>query len=505
MNCTNCPLCSPSEATTQLPFSEDRQDAVLGHLLTNHQFFIQAKNRIKPTWFKETECGQIYAAQLHLFEKYRRQPTIDEVKAIMDRFAATNQIKNKLIAKIAICVAKTQTHGLDIIRTELTEWLHSIIYQESIEKSVRLYNSKKTHESYEHIKQLTKDLQDIKFDDGEEVRFDNITQSSEQVKLDYSKALTMGLHLLDKALLTDASVGGLLPGDMTILLAPVNIGKTTTMITVIKHNINAGKKVLFMTHEGRPNDIRNKLLCSVANCTMGELMNLYQTPEGLARLEEASQKLSKFLTYVPYNKPGMTIEDVEPIIRRYQENCRISSPDGKGYDLLVVDYPAKLTTVRASKGMLPQRVSDHIVYEYYTQLALEYNFHVLCAIQTNREGSRVNQGKDERFLTMEDVNESWGPMQSATNVISLNRDLLSQLKGVMTFYVCKSRASQVGTAVVAQTDFAHATTHSNNMLSAFYFANAPMSDRIDALLAEHNGVQIPDDKLEITREFSRKV
>jgi replicative DNA helicase len=490
-----------TEVKIQLPFSEDRQDAVLGYLLLNSQFFLQSRNRIKPNWFIKAQNARLFAIQLNLYDRYRRFPTIDEIKSSGELMAEPQATRNDYYARINLCTSRTQTHGLDIIRDELTEWMHSVIFQNGIEKSVTLFNAKKTKESYEHVTGIVKQLREISFDDSEEVKFENPVQFTQDSQLDFSKAITTGLSILDRALITDAVAGGLVPGDMTIILAATNVGKTSVMITTIVHNLKRKKKVLFMTHEGRPADIRNKIMCSYIGCTMSQLMSMYKTPEGIQMLENAASDISKWLTYIPYNKPGMSVEEVEPIIRRYQDSLKMSNPEGKGFDLLVVDYPAKLTTNRASKGLLPQRISDHIVYEYYTQLALEYNFHVLCAIQTNREGSKVNQGKEDRFLTMEDVAESWGPMQSATNVISLNRDVLSQQKNIMTFYVCKSRASRVGTAVVVRTDFAKCLTHSEEMGGLYYYANAPMSDKVDRFLADFNGKQLPDNLIEISRDI----
>lgn len=491
-----------NKPTIVLPFSQDRQDALLGYLLTDDQFFNQARNKIKPTWFLNIKSAKIYSRLLEIYEKYKRKVTLEEMKAdslfILENAPERAALANHLNA----CVNKIQYHGLDIIKNELTEWLHSVIFQDGVQKAATLFNAKKTHESYQHITSIVRELKDAKFDDGEQISFLDLDKSLVKDSEDFRLALTTGLSILDRALIADSDGGGLLPGDMTLLLASVNVGKSTAMISMIRHNILLGKKVLFMTHEGRPSDIRNKLVCSVLGCTLGQLINMYKTEEGLKKLQFASNLISKYLVYVPYNKPGMAIEDVEPIIRRLQESEMMSNKERKGFDLLVVDYPAKLTTRRASQGHLPQRISDHIVYEYYTQLALEYKFHVLCAIQTNREGSKLNKGivKQDRFLSMEDVAESWGPMQSATNVISINRDLLSQQKNIITFYVCKSRSSQVGTAVVARSDFARALTHSNELGGLYYQANAPMSEKVDMLLEQYNNKELPTDLITISKE-----
>jgi hypothetical protein len=186
------------------------------------------------------------------------------------------------------------------------------------------------------------------------------------------------------------------------------------------------------------------------------------------------------------------VEEVEPLIRRKQED--LMAKTGKGYDLLVCDYPAKLTTRLAQNGHMSKRNVDEIVYGYFVQLALEYGFHSLLAIQTNREGSKVNKGqKDEhRLLVMEDVHESYGVMQEATNVITLNRDPVAKARQHMTFHIDKSRSSETGFAVVARTDFARARTHHADLGAIWYRGVATMADQVDDLLRnpDLNGKEI---------------
>jgi hypothetical protein len=141
-----------------------------------------------------------------------------------------------------------------------------------------------------------------------------------------------------------------------------------------------------------------------------------------------------------------------------------------------------------------KRNIDEIVYGYFIQLALEYNFHSLLAIQTNREGAKVNKGQrdERRLLVMEDVHESYGVMQEATNVITMNKDAVAKARKRMTYHIDKSRSSETGFAIVAKTDFARATTHSDDLGSIWYRGTSTLADQVDDLLAnpENNGQEI---------------
>jgi hypothetical protein len=264
------------------------------------------------------------------------------------------------------------------------------------------------------------------------------------------------------------------------------------MITVGGANLSLGKRILLITHEGRPMDIKEKLWKNYLDVSTKQLFDLPNTDEGVERLEKASRVFDRNLTFIPYNKAGLTVEEVEPLIRRKQEE--LMAKRGKGYDMLIVDYPAKLSTRQAQNGNINKRNVDELVYGYFIQLALEYGFHSLLAIQTNREGAKVNKGQrdERRLLVMEDVHESYGVMQEATNVIALNRDAVAKARQRMTLHLDKSRSSETGFAVVARTNFANAITHSNKLGSIWYRGTSTLADQVDDLLnnPENEGREI---------------
>lgn len=303
--------------------------------------------------------------------------------------------------------------------------------------------------------------------------------------------------------------GFTLGGDHLFLLGDFTVThNTTSMITVANANVMELEPTLFITHEGRPSDIKEKIWCNMLDVSPQLLLGyrdqagnkqpgLYETEEGRKRIDFHLRLMGRYLTYVPYNKAGLSVEEVASMIRRKQDE-RISK-FGQGYRLLVVDYPAKLTTELAAKGNMQRRSIDEHVYNYFEQLGLELGMHVLCAIQTNREGSKVNKGLhgEDRLLTTEDVMESWGPMTSATNVWSINADPRAKANKRLTYYVDKSRSSETGWAIVCRTNFNHAITHSNTLGCTYYRGASTYADKIDHLLDQYiaQGTEIPQTTL----------
>jgi hypothetical protein len=204
--------------------------------------------------------------------------------------------------------------------------------------------------------------------------------------------------------------------------------------------------------------------------------------------------LKQWLTFIPYIKAQMTVEDVIPLIRR---KCEEAISQGRPYELLANDYPELLLSDYAKASRMEDRTRIAQVYLIFTQLANEMNLHCLVNIQTNRSGSSVNRAED-RLLSMEDVAESWGAMAKVTNVITVNRSPNDMAKDRLTYYIVKSRSSGTGRAIVARTNFAHAIAHSNDpSYGSAWYSGAKMigGAEMDSLLAICQGGEITEAKV----------
>lgn len=506
-------LFSPAEENASLTFSRPKQEALLGHLINNPSFFYTCRNKIQPEWWSYDQLRLIWELHVLLYERSKvgRAATPSELQNKLDLkwhtpseiLSAKNQIK--------ICFDKMQDFSLEALQTELTEWLKCRIYLSSMIKSQNLYNSaangqqdpKKLSQAFEIIRQLTKDLEEATFEPEFCESMDDPEGDIRAQVVDAKSALTFGLPALNRLLLPEGGGKGcLMQGDMTILLAPTNVGKTTAMVTVAALNIWEGKDVLLITHEGRIGDIKLKIWQSMMGQTRQALMEGLTNQEFREALKIVKEKVLAHLEFLPLNQAGMTVEEVESIIRRRQERWQITHM-GKGFDLIVDDYAAKLTTEKAKGGQFALRQIHEIVYNYFSQIALEHKLHVLTAIQTNREGSKINsrksgqRGEEHRLLGMEDVSEAWGPMTTATNVISINRPPEAQANNIVIYLLCKSRSSEVDWAVACKSNFACAQSHSPDAPATWYRGSSTMSSKIENLLEGYKGTEIPAEAVAI--------
>jgi KaiC/GvpD/RAD55 family RecA-like ATPase len=481
--------------TEELPFSTPKQNAFFGHIIANKSKYHQTKNKIKKNWFRDPWTGEAFGFYLNWSEKFDKQneklPSPEDVFSSEAMQGLNIDKQNKIKSAVALCSSAASIYDWDAMLSQLSNWLKCRIYLENVTKSTEHFNNKAYDEAYKLLEESVQKYQDVKFFPDDQVDFMDWKNQFDSFLLERKSALTTGLSVMDKLIDPACQSGCLLPGDTTIILASSNVGKTTTMITIASANAKLGKSVLFITHEGRTEDIIGKMWSCVSQKTRSELLNLYTQDEQL--FQGTATFLKKNITYVPIMDPEeMYVESVARVIEKKQTE-RIQS-FGKGYDMLVVDYPAKLQAQHTSRVQMAYRQSEHYVYNYFVQLALKHKFHALLAIQTNREASKNNKyqgqhGTENRLVSMEDVSESWGPMTVATNVISLNRN--DSYGDKIIFHICKTRSSETGYSVLARSDYHRGRTHGDDLGAVWYKGNSSIAHITPQLLMQYNNQGLP--------------
>jgi len=494
--------------TEQLPFSPDKQQAVLGYTLDNTEFFNSVITKIDPDWFSEELTRRTFAVAKKMYMSNPQKPTFREIEEHQDIITLDPKLKTRIKSNIAICKSNTALYSAQNLLNEMQGWMKSRIIALALPKASMAFNAHNVEESYNILARTIKDYNEANFHGDGAESFKNYALELKQEEIDRGRAMTFGLEDMDRHIDPNGKTGfgSLFRGDMTVLLAPTNVGKTSAMVTIASHNLNRGKSVLFLTHEGGRKEIKNKIMRCMMHKSKPELLRLYldAEPAMLAKLERLENALDRDLTYVPLNKPGLTVEEVATVIDKFQAKRILQY--GKGYDLLVDDYPAKLNTQLASGGQFQRRHIDEEVYNQFVQIGLKYDIHVLVAIQTNREGSRVNRHtgnykNERRLLQMEDVLESWGPMTAAATVISMNRDDIDARNGKLTYFLCKSRSGETGWAVTVNTDYDRCLIHSNEQGCFSYRGSDNLSEVSSSLMQAYRGQVVPSEKIKFFKQM----
>lgn len=459
----------PDPETLQIEFEKDAQAAILGHFLQDDKFFSHLLGRIAPEWFADAYNQKILQGWLGFYESFNRPPSLPELENLPEFTKEDAPNRLRLKETITNALSQAKSYGLDALVPRLTNWWHAQIFGKAVRKSTSKYNVRYPQEAYEILADAVTQIKYSSFEESQEESFQNWEIDFKKSQLEYNDALSFGLTIFDQLLAPKAAHGSLLKGDLSLVIAASNVGKTISLITTIAHNVKKGKKCLWVVHEGRISDLKEKMWSSVLNCTATQLYANHMNPEYIGLVRAAAQMMGQYLTFIHLSKPGLTVEEVDSVIRKKQDEAIART--GRGYELIIDDYPAKLTTIKNKSGNMPKRLEDDVIYNQFRTLAENLGVHVLTAIQANREGSRVNNGQKEiRLLTKEDVQESWGAITAATNIWTINRSDVAKAGGYLTYYIDKSRSSDTGQAITCKTDYSRAITHSDE-LGATWFRN----------------------------------
>ena len=492
---------SEEQSKITLPFDEAKQLAVLGHLMMDLNFWNNAAETIQPEWFQNSTHSVAWGFVKKVAKIYRRRPTIAELKSANE--SANLEGRATILALIEIGAPnKAREIGLDIIVDELEAWNKTRIYMNMFHESTRLFNERKWNESYKIVKKNLELIEKVAFTAPPTKNFSNYEGLIKRQQTAIANGLTFGVEEMDRSFVPladidikdrDKSNGGFLPGETTILMSGVNVGKTATCITVAVSNIKKKKHVLFMIHEDTDDNIMIKIWCCYLGVKKYEFFEMIKTDAGKAALDKASLEIDKYLTFHPIIKAGNCVEDVIGVIRKLnderkkQRYVEDKEWDGRtGYDLLINDYPDVLTSNLAAKGQLTKRERVGVVYGHFVDLDGELGMHGFFPQQVNREANRINRGthKDQetRLLDKEDASESFEPVMRATNIITLNRTPYHESVNMVLYKICKSRSGETGDVIVCQSDYAKTRTHGFGMKVTKYKDGTTSADKAIQLL-----------------------
>lgn len=466
-------------------FDDKFQKAIVGHMMRDRSFrlMVFAQNieyhhfrdpyvaavvgKIQKEKDNEVFVGTIGTEQMYQYmrEDYRTEADRVKCKAcIADAAHAALELK------------------IEAVTQKMTGWIQLLRLKEMIVKATSMINRRDFDNALNYSQNVVKTLNQIDFtpESKSTVTFKNTVDFLLKQETDrFNNNCTIGSPEFDELLLRGAMIqtqdkniqndvlrmngnqypisaltkGSLAPGDATILLGPSNAGKTTVICTVVAMNLLMGKDILLIVHEQHADDIKTKLLQSMLFMDNTSLVALAKADK--TRIEYFEQLIEKHLCYVHYIRAGqMNVEAVGGIIEIKQDKWK-ATHKGKGFDLLVNDYPGKLRA-RALDHRVNTKKHEEMayVYDYLINMGREHKFHTFLAMQTNREGYKAVQGSnaESRVVDMGDAGESFSPMQLADNVITINRNDEDKRMEIIRLYVSKSRRAQTGAIFVSKTD-----------------------------------------------------
>lgn len=500
-------------------FDNKFQQAIVGHMMRDRGFRMMIfSHNIRAEHFRDPYIGKAaeYIRKIADTEAGAQTLGPAELYQLACHEYVNEGDRNKFKAATADCAESAVDLKVEVVSQKMTGWIRLLRLKQMILESTAMINKKDFGQALSYVETVVRQINQIDFTPENKtlVKFENtIDFILHQDRNRFANNCTTGSPVFDELLLEGAAFGigsekgvreadkaewnkkldealaaykhklkyqgvksevldginippmarstrgSLMPGDATILLGPANSGKTTIIVTLVAQNILMGKDVLLIVHEQHSDDIKAKILQAMFFMDPQAMTAMAKNnPDAILDYERL---INRRLTYIHYIRAGhMTVEAVGGLIEQAQDKRKAQY--GKGYDLMVDDYPGKLSARSLEhRNSVKKHEEIAFVYDYLINLGREHKFHSFLAMQTNREGYKVAQASDasSRVVDIGDAGESFNPMQLADNVITINRGDEDKLNKRIRLYVGKSRKSQTGYMFVSKTDMARSRAY----------------------------------------------
>lgn len=490
--------------STGIELDKTTTQAIVGHMLKDRSFAERCISQIKPNQFPGLLSEIVYAiddlcknpnySHLIFNRQIIFQHLVFQKGNVLDQFKFQNELME--------CERLADVHPLEIVSDYLEGWLSKIVSIDMANQLAKYVNKSDYKAIKPHIQKMSDVVNDIVFRDVADAsdNFKGLYESYlKQDEKKVEKNCTIGHPLFDEMLvkgsaiqnapsfkfnshfsqndsiigagevLAQQTMGGLIVGGSTVVLGTVNSGKTTTICTIASANAIMGKSVLVITLEQAADEIRDKIVSNILNKSNYEMRRLCQIVKNMGGPIKAAQEnqdlrnflyamatvestISQNIVHIHHNKSSqMTLEHVNYLLN--QAMVKRKRATGKGFDLVIIDYPGRLRLQNINKNM-PRHDELTLIYQNFIDHAREHEYHTILPVQTNRDGYKVNQGTNGagRMLDMGDAAGAFGIIQAADQVISINRTPSDRQSDLIRYMIVKNRAGATDRVFASKTN-----------------------------------------------------
>jgi replicative DNA helicase len=225
----------------------------------------------------------------------------------------------------------------------------------------------------------------------------------------------------------DGQIGGLFPGELTILAARTGVGKSALAAQIAYRAGERGRKVYYGTLEMAAWEVAQRVLCSLSGVNARKIRTGQLTAADCRVLTEHSHALAR--AKIDFDdRPALRLADIRRAASRLTRD---------GLALAVVDYLQLLTP---DDRRIPRYEQVGRLSAGLKQLAREVNVPVLCLCQLNREADTQDRPR------LSNLRESGSIEQDADVVLLLHRRYGANDPGTEAeLIVAKNRNGETGT------------------------------------------------------------
>jgi replicative DNA helicase len=442
-------MSAPHVTEKGLPTNVDAERFVLGSILLDDTFYIQAAGSLEPEDFSLEKHRRIF----------RRMGDLHERSEKIDRITVANELMkaNELEACDGLSYLVSLDDGLPqlpnvdsyirIIKDKSTLRRIIVASQHMINRA--LLDAETPDEILAGAEETLLRLGEARVKSGL-MNADQILSNYEggiNAFLDPSKrikGLSTGFAKLDEY------TGGMHGGDLVIIAARPSMGKTALALNIAQHvALKLKQTVAVFSLEMSQESLLTRMLCSAARVDSQRFRAGYLSQEERRKLNQALHELVEAPLYID-DTPGVHLMDMHAKLRRLQSERKLG--------LVIVDY----LQLMSGQGRFENRNQEvSALSRGMKLLAKELNVPMMVLSQLSR-AVETRQGDHRPQLS--DLRESGSIEQDADVVGFIFREEVYQrdredLRGLAEFIIAKQRNGPVGTVNLV---FLHSQTKFEN-------------------------------------------
>lgn len=344
---------------------------VLNHLVFNENYMRKAIPHLKADFFPTIGEAHIFGLIDEFVAEFGVSPTPEALAVKLERSNLAEGIYNEAMS----CVAELEP-SLDNTEWMLKEseaWARDRGLANAVRKAARVYAGED---------KLTPDQLPDLFTEALNIRFEEDLghfyweasakhydlQHSEQVKIKF------GIDILNHI-----TRGGIEPKTLNIILAGINVGKTSWLIDRAADYLEQGKNVIYFTCEVEERKIRHRSDVRLLNTTFDRLEAMTK-PEYLAYIDKKKRKTDGEFVIKEFPSGVATTNHFRHHIKE------IEARRGIKFDVIIVDYLTEMSSSRLPAHMMGNTNTYYgSVARELRALAIEFGVPLWTAMQLTRD------------------------------------------------------------------------------------------------------------------------
>jgi len=422
----------------KLNFDTHFQNGIVKLMLKDQSFALKCLNHLNQDYFENKYLSWIFGRLNHHNDTYGH-PASGEF--IWDQIKTIKQEEQESYKACFHNIAATDLQDNAYLRDELTKFIQTREFVKMHSTEAEMFNSGKHEEAFNYVTDQITKIKTISFNDNDFIQGKDIDKILEELKNSRTENIPTGITAIDKEL-----SGGLPKQSVTTVLGAWNVGKSIVGINLAYFAAMAEKKVLYIFHEGRKNQVVARFLSRITGIAYNNIVSgIYnEDPNQRKKIKDAKAFIEKFIRIREMRKVGVSIEDVVAYAK--------STMDEWPFDELIDDYGQKLIT--GKRGFRELRHVQGHIWHTFDLLSAELNIAVVTFGQLNREYVKFNR-KGSQIVRSEGVSECAGIAHVSETILTINKS--PQDEGDNKLIVCldKCRDARAGLLIGCNTNFSN--------------------------------------------------